>query len=224
MARNTKAKKVKSSKPKKFFILANKPQKLQSFSNRYNCKANIHNCEFVDCKITNVNFRGAIVTQCNFRSAKLTGVDFIGTNLRQSRFKNAHLNNVIFCGAKLDGCDFSGATFDNVILVNTNLDKTINIPQGDSGITILKSYPTIDISDALSSVLKQLASFPKIYKSHTLHTTMKKVNSLSLYLLLQKFSDDKLIRGLSALSKRRDKRNFHTLYSIEIFLKSYLKM
>lgn len=218
-----KIKRFKSNK-QSFFILANSPKKLYNIIDRYNCKANMHNLIIKGRRIENVNFRGSIITDCNLKKAELTGVDFIGTNLKGTNFSQATLKNVIFCGTKLAGCNFNDAKFFNVTFVNVNIKKALNLIENNPQIQILSSYPSLNLKEDTIRSLSLLAVENEIYKYHTLHIKKNKYNMLSVYLLLQKFTEEKLAKGLNKLAQRKNKRRFYTVYSIQRFLESYYQI
>lgn len=210
---------LKSNKQKFFVFTYHK--RLNNIINKYNCKANMHNLILKNKEIRNVNFRGAIITNCNFQGTKLDGVDFIGTNLKGTNFSGANLRNVIFCGTKLTNCNFNNCTFFNVTFVNVNLKQTLNFKKSNPQIQILSSYPKLNLKQNTIYSLKLLSEEDEIYKYHTLHIKKSKYNMLSIYLLLQKFSEQDIARGLKKLAHRINKRRFYTVYSIEKFLESY---
>ena len=221
--RKMKIKRFKSNR-QSFFILANCPKKLNNIIDRYDCKSNMHNLVLKGRKIKNVNFRGAIVTDCNFKETKLIGVDFIGTNLKGTNFSQASLSNVIFSGTKLAGCNFNDAKFFNVTFVNINIDQVLNLDEKNPQIQILASYPKLNLKEDTLTALSLLGAENEIYKYHTLHIKKYKYNMLSIYLLLQKFSEEKIAKGFNKLSQRKNKKGFYTVYSIQKFLESYYQV
>lgn len=205
------------------FVLANSSVKYKGFSNKYSYQSNMHNLIYKDAIIENVNFRGSSITDCNFRQASLKGVDFMHVNLKKTTFKDSRLKNVVFFGCNLKGTDFTGAMFENVHFINTNIEKCKHLILNDQTI-VLNRYPDFELPIELEQTLLKLADLSYIYKFRTLHVSKNKINMWSVQILREKYSDTQLTRGLKALSNKKDKRYFYTLYSIRNHLNSYLKM
>ncbi|MBB6020379.1 hypothetical protein HNR77_001440 [Paenibacillus sp. JGP012] len=205
------------------FTLANSPVKYRGFCNKYSYQSNIHNLIFKDATIENVNFRASCITKCNFRNASLTGIDFISVNLKKTSFKGAKISDSVFFGCDLRGTDFTDTEFYNVYFINTNLLECKNLNLS-SGIKVLYTYPRVELSNDLITVLFEISQQIHIYKFHTLHVSKKKINMWALHMLLNDYSDQQLCRGLRALLSRKNKRHFYTLYSIRRHLNSYLKL
>jgi len=194
----------------------------RTYNYHYFCKSRSFKTNFNNAKFYNVNFRGSILTSCYFKKTTFIGVDFLGTNLRRSNFEGAKFNNVIFVGALLDGCNFRNAKFKDCVFVNTSFHNVKNLDLS-SGVTILKQYPKVNISRQLEEVLNLLKDNENIFNYRILHLSTKKFNHLSLKILLEKFPEHKLIRGLVKANERKDLK-FPTLYSLETYLRNYLKM
>ncbi|WP_350343631.1 pentapeptide repeat-containing protein [Proteinivorax tanatarense] len=205
------------------FNLANAPTKFKGLVNSYAYQSNMHNLIFKGAYIENVNYRASIITDCNFKNAKLIGVDFICVNLKKTNFQNATFENVIFFGTNLKNADFKNVVFKNVTFINTNIKNAKNLCI-DENVTILNSYPNFTLNEKLTEVLLQLSNDSKIFKYHTLHVNKNKINKWFLYILLKEFSQENLIRGFQALARRKDKRHFYTIYSLQRFLNIYLKV
>ena len=107
--------------------------------------------------------------------------------------------------------------------INTNIENAKNISIENSGVTILNNYPMLILDGNLLNILLNLATDNEVYKYHTLHVTRKKINMWIIHLLLLDYSPDSLARGLKALAKRNNKKNFYTVYRIRKFLNVYLK-
>ena len=192
----------------------------RTFEYKYFSKSRMFKCHFTNANIRHVNFKGSIITSCGFKNATIYGVDFLGTNLKNCNFRGAHLEKVIYVGAKLDGCSFKNTKFNDVIFVNTNLNVTKNLCI-DSGVEILNKYPKVQISAELKTILDDLKNCNKIFKTKVLHLPNKRYNHLNLFLLLRKFSEDDLIRGLN-IAKDRVKKDLCTYSCLEKFLKKHL--
>lgn len=206
------------------FNLANSPTKFKGLKNKYAYQSNMHNLIFKGAEFENVNYRASTITKCNFRQTSLKGVDFISVNLKNTSFKDAVFKDVIFFGANLKGADFANAEFKNTTFINTNLSNAKNLAIDNVNVTILNTYPDMYLDKKLMDSVVNLSKYDKIFKYHTLHVNKNKLNKWMLYLLLKNYSQYDLTRGFQALSRRRDKRNFYTVYSIKNFLNNYLKV
>lgn len=210
------------------FSLANFPRKLNGKNNKHYYRTNIYNLIYVGASFKNIKYTASNITLCNYRNAKFIGVDFINTNLKKSKFKNAYFENVIFYATNLKGTDFLNATFKNVYFINTNLSETKNIDISNPNIHILKGHPSVEISTKLVTSIMQLMTKPKFSKHFVLTTKNsngKKLNLWIIYLLLQSFNQDELIKGFNRLysNNKGSNRNMYTFYSYLEFLSKYLK-
>ncbi len=198
-------------------------KKGKSYRYKYFCKSRSFKANFTECEFSHVNFRGSIMTYCCFKRSKFEGVEFLGTNLRNSNFESAYFKDVVFVGALLDNCKFKSAQFNNVLFVNTNISYCKNLETDCNGITFCSQYPKVNISSNLKDVLEELKENNYITKFKVLHLSTKKYNHLNIKLLLDEFSEEKLIKGLR---KAKDKinRDICTLSCLTKFLQSHLKM
>lgn len=203
------------------FILANSPRKMIGIKNRYIYKSNMHNLIYKDGYFENVKYQASIITDCNFKCCKLVSVDFYNTNLKRTSFKGALLKNVIFFNCNLKKTDFEDVKFENVAFISTNIEVVNNLTQSDN-IRIISQYPKINISEKFAIILRELANDENIYNSHVLHVNKGKWNQWNVKLLLDEYGID-LERALIALTRRKNKREFITLYSYRRFIDSYLK-
>lgn len=167
-----------------------------------------------------VNFKGSIMTSCTFSKSTLYGVEFLGSNLKQTSFKGTNFERVIFVGANLTDCNFRGAKFTDTIFVNTNIKKAKYLDANIPGIRIINKYPTLNISDSLYKAINETRKNPRILNYKVLHLGLNKLNNLNLYLLLEKFNEDDLIRGLYYAADNV-RVNIYTLSCLEDFLLKY---
>lgn len=151
---------------------------------------------FSNVTFKHVNFKGSIMTSCSFKNSEFIGVEFWGANFRNSNFTGARFKHCVFVGSLLKDTNFRNATFENCIFVNTNLENIKNFNPARTGIEILVSYPDLDLSENLITTVEKLRVNEHILKYKILHLTTKKLNKLNLYLLLKKFGEETLIKGL----------------------------
>lgn len=116
-------------------------------------KTSFRNCKLIDvifegAWLTEVQFLNSFLRFCEFYASQayksrfycviLEDVKFLGTNLSQSEFINSVFKNVIFgadnIGHKtnLEGVDFSSCTFENVVLQGVDYDSITKFPIGFS--------------------------------------------------------------------------------------------
>lgn len=213
------AQKIKSGKLVRF-CLANSGKKYTGFSNKYCYQTNIHNLIYKDSSFENVKFQNSNITECNFRNSKLTGIDFYNSNLKKSKFSNAVLKDVVFFNCNLKGTDFKDTSFKNVFFISSNISLCKNLNK--KNITVIIKYPKITNQDLVNIIL-ELAEFKDLYKFNILHVKRNKINNWNVNVLYSKYLNN-LPRALKALKKRKNKKNFITLYSYKRFIESYLKI
>ena len=211
------------------FTLANSTSKLRGRNNKHEYKTNVHNLIFVGATFNNVKYTASSLTFCNFRDAKMIGVDYINTNLKKSKFKNARFENVIFYSANLKNADFLNATFKNVYFINTNTSVAKNLNIHQSYIHQLKGVPSLKLNNDLITAIEQLMKITKVQKHYVLTTKSskgKELNKWIIYLLLQDFSENELIRAFQRVylnDKKKSNINFFTYYSFLDFLSKYYR-
>lgn len=196
-----------------FFTLTHCHKKLSGVSNRYNYKANMHALCFVDARFYNVKYQASIMTDCNFRGSELIGVDLYNCNLRGSSFKNANLENVVFYNCNLRNADFTGTRFMNVTFICNKIDGAKNLNVHQDGITILRTYPKIEIADDLECLLLESANKESIFDAKVIHVNKGKLNKWNLSIIQSRCGDE----GLDSLGKilqRKEKwERLFTVYS-----------
>lgn len=182
-------------------------------------KTNSYNSSFRKANFNFTSFRGAKMKFCDFSEASFIGSEFVGTNLRGSNFSGAYFQDAIFCVTVLDKAIFKNAKFENCFFVSTGISRTKNFPSECDGIIFLDSYPSTDIfSNELLQIVEGLRSNDIIRRSHTLHLKKGKVNTLSLHILLQSYSEDDLISMLPQVPQRLTTQ-FYTLSYLRNLLK-----
>lgn len=178
-------------------------------------KSNSYKSNFQGANFNYASLRAAKMKFCNFTDASFIGTEFIGTNLHGSTFRGAYFKEAIFWSTILKQVDFSGATFEDCYFVNTG---TVNLKYPLSnldGIVIMNVLPPSgNFSGELLQVVEDLRSNDIIRRSHTLHLKKGEINTLSLYILLQEFSEKELITALPRVAEK---------VSSPFFTLSYLK-
>lgn len=209
--------------------LEGKNRKIFSYNNEDRCngnfmykdfeKTNSYNSSFRQANFSFASLRGAKMKFCDFSGASFVGSEFVGTNFRGSNFSDAYFKESIFCCTVLDKAIFENAKFENCYFVNTGISKTRKFPLDCTGITFFHTPPAADtFSDELLQVVEELRSNDIIRRSHTLHLKKGKVNTLSLHILLQSYSEDDLIALLPQVP-RYLATQFYTLSYLKNLLK-----
>lgn len=183
-------------------------------------RSNCFNCDFSKSNFNFTSLRGAHFKGCNFFGCTFKSAEFVGSNLKNSKFPRAKFEDTIFEGAKLDGVDFNAATFKNVIFVNTDISKASNLNFKENEVRIFDEMPVLEISQKLENAIKTAMENKFVKKSRTLDTKDGDINSISIMILLEKFSEQRLADGLIILSDKID-RDFCTLSYIIKSLESY---
>lgn len=138
------------------------------------------------------------------------GTEFIGTNLKNSKFKNAKFKNAIFEGANLDGTDFKDAKFENTIFLGCKLEKTKNFSAELEGVRIFEGMPEINISSGLEEALNNLMENKYVKASRIFDTKEGNINTLTLMILKENFTEEELIKGFNEIKSQID-RDFYTI-------------
>lgn len=177
-------------------------------------RSNCYNCNFANSNFNFVTFRGAHFKTCSFINGSFEGTEFIGTNLKNSKFKNA-----IFEGANLDGADFKDAIFENTIFLGCKLEKTKNLNRELKEVRILDEMPEINLSNELKSSLENFMENKYVKSSRIFDTKDGGINTLTVMILLENFSENELIEGFSKI-KSKIERDFYTIsYIIKMLQK-----
>lgn len=193
---------------KVFFTLTHCNKKLSGISNRYNYKSNMHNLCFVGARFYNVKYQASIMTACNYRDAQMIGVDLYNCNLRESSFKNSILQNVVFYNCNLNNVDFKGARFLNVTFICTKIDNTKNLDINVDGITVLRTYPKLDVDSDTEKALLDSADKQSVYDAKVIHVGKKKLNRWNLSIIQSRCGAE----GLKSLGRVLQKKKNGSVY------------
>ena len=153
-------------------------------------RSNCYNCNFSNSNFNFATFRGAHFKTCSFMKGSFEGTEFIGTNLKNSKFKNAKFKNAIFEGA--------------------NLDEIKNFNAEVEGVRIFEGMPEINISSELEEALKNLMENKFVKNSRIFDTKEGNINTLTLMILKENFSEEELIKGFNEIKLQID-RDFYTI-------------
>lgn len=173
--------------------------RIKNIRNKFYSKAQCFRANFSNVSFINVNFKGAILTNCSFKHAEFSQVEFLGSNLKKSNFTNAKFKYCVFSATLLKKSNFKGCTFENCIFVNTNVNVAKNMIIGDSN-RCFSQHPSPVVSSSTMHLLDELRFHPKIQNSRVLHLKGGKLNSLTVFSLLERLGEDKLVVGLKNLN------------------------
>ena len=201
--------------------LAGKNRKVYSYNNIDRRNSNFtykdfekscsYHSNFSGCNFTAASLRAAKFKFCSFYGAVFNQTEFIGTNLRGCNFSKATFVDAIFNAAVLDRANFSGATFQNTIFLNTGISTAKNFPENTDGIIWLSHMPAYsEFSRNLLDAVESLRENDIVRRSNVLYLKRGKINTLSLYILRQSFSEEELIKAFSALPEHITTQ-FHTV-------------
>lgn len=209
-------------KNKKFFSYKNQDRQNSNFMYKDFEKSDSYHSNFAHSNFNFVSFRAAKMKFCNFSQSTFIGSEFVGTNLRGSRFYNAYFKNTIFNATILDKTIFNGAKFEECYCLNTNTTQLNKVLLNNRGIKFFDSYPKPDIfSSNLLNIIEALRANAIIRRSCVLHLKEGKINTLSVYILTQHFSEDSLIAMLPMIAQNITIQ-FHTLSYLEKKLQTFL--
>ncbi len=180
------------------------------------------NSNFPNSNFDYVSFRGAHLKSCSFFDCSFKWTEFIGSNLKGSSFKRAEFEDTIFEGAKLDGTDFLDATFENTIFLACNIENAKNLDLANPGIRVFDQMPEIEMSVELKRAVEDFMKNIYVEKSRTLNTKDKKLNTLSMMILMELFYDETLIKAFEKMPEYID-RDFHTLSYIVKLIRKLIK-
>lgn len=181
-------------------------------------RSNCYNSDFSGSNFDFTSFRGAHFKSCDFHECTFRSAEFIGANLKKSKFRKARFENVIFDSVNLEEADFRDAVFINTIFIFTDVKKAayLNILKAD--VKIYDEMPKLEISEKLEAAIKDAMANEFIKASRTLDTKTGEISPLSIMILLEKFDEETLIKGLDLIAKKLDK-SFCTLSYIINYLK-----
>lgn len=185
-------------------------------------RSNCYGTDFTGSNFNFSSFRGAHFKGCNFFGCTFNGTEFIGSNLKKSKFRRAIFENSVFEGVNLADADFRDAKFKNVIFVGCDLSSAKSLEYNESEVRVFDEAPSLDISKELEEAILKAMKNERVKSSRVLDTKDGNINSISIMILLERFSEKNLISGLNILSDRLD-RDFCTLSYIIKCIETYGK-
>lgn len=190
------------------------------FINKNFNKTNSYHTNFSSVVFQNTSFIGAKFKFCSlykasFENCFIRGTLFKKCNLKGAIFKNSIISSSIFERCKLEGCEFR----DCKIVTSGKIEKYL--PQKSFINTeVFDSYPSTDLfNKELIDTIEMLRLNDFIRRSRVLHRKNKKLDTVSIKFLVEKFGEDFLLENLPKLPKVINK-DFYSLSYIEYFLHS----
>ncbi|MGL4343668.1 MAG: pentapeptide repeat-containing protein [Cellulosilyticaceae bacterium] len=183
-------------------------------------RSNCYNCDFTGANFNDASFRGAQFKACTFDEASFEAAEFVAANFKNSRFKNVKFQNTIFDSVNLENTDFEGATFENVIFVATDLTKASHLDLTNQEVQVFEQRPEIELDERLEKAVRSAMTNDYIKYARVLDTKEGHINAISMMLLLDRFDEETLVKGLGML-KRKIKQDFATLSVLIDMLETY---
>ena len=181
--------------------------KTESYHSNFS-EALFQNASFVGAKLKFCAFYGAVFENCYIRGAL-----FRRCNLESSVFKNSIISATVFEGCKLKDC-----RFENCKIISSSKLETVLPSESFIDTEIFSTYPdTTVFNRELVDVVESLRMNDYIRRSSVLHRKEKKLDTVSLKVLVEKFGEEFLINNLPVLPKMID-QEFHALSYIIHFL------
>ncbi|MBG6888376.1 MULTISPECIES: pentapeptide repeat-containing protein [Pseudomonas aeruginosa group] len=163
----------------------------KNISNRLLSKVSAIKKKFNEYRFSNICLKGATFSGCGFKNCNFYGVDFVGANLKKCNFSGSKFVRCIFVGVRVSGSNFKGATFENCTFVNQSFEKSKNFVHPDFS---AMQYPT---QVGGLSVRELFAHLDELIPGRFRYARLVKlkggkVNNLTLYLLIRRFTEDVL--------------------------------
>ncbi|PRD67284.1 hypothetical protein C6P61_17245 [Malikia spinosa] len=175
---------------------------------------------FSEVLFQNTSFVGAKLKFCAFYSAVFDNCYIRGALFRRCNLKNAVFKKSIISATFFEGCKLQGCRFENCkIISSSKLEK--GLPSESFVETeIFQTYPATTIfSRELIDVVESLRMNDYIRRSSVLHRKEKKLDTVSLKVLVERFGEDLLINNLPFLPKVIAKEFYTLSYIIHFLLK-----
>lgn len=198
----------------------NRKKVQQDFEGKDLRRSNCYNCDFTESNFNHVSFRGAQFKSCTFNQSTFDSAEVVAANMKNSRFKGVKFTNTIFDNTNLENADFEGATFENVIFVQTDLSQALHLDLENQDVQVFDERPEIEISERLEKAVKAAMTNEYIKYARVLDTKEGTINAVSMMILLERFSEEALVKGMSML-KKNVKSDFATLSVLFDLLESY---
>lgn len=180
-------------------------------------KTDSYHSSFINARFQGTSLRAAKFKYCDFSGCVFEKTDFIGTNLRGSKFEGANFVECVFISVVFDRADFKNATFKNCYILG-NVKQAMNFPKNCEGIVVVDSFPPQDsVSKELMDVIEELRHCDAIRRSRILHGRNGRVNTFTIMILKNDYSEEQLIHYLPILPELIT-TEIHTLSHVKTLL------
>ncbi|WP_279211849.1 pentapeptide repeat-containing protein [Delftia acidovorans] len=182
-------------------------------------KTDSYNTNFSGAVFENAAFIGAKFKFCSFyeavfNSCYIRGALFRGANLQNSVFKKC-----IISATNFDRCKMKGAKFENCKIIASPKITSANSGIFLSGTEVFLTYPDIgEFNGDLIKAVESLRLNDFIRRSSVLHRKEKKLDTVSLKVLVEDFGEQFLLDKVGELPTLITKE-FYTLSYISHFLR-----
>jgi hypothetical protein len=211
----------------------NKNTKRYSYTNHDSRESKYINKNFNKTESYHSNFSGVLFQNTSLIGAKFKFSAFYGaqfdscyirgTLLRKCNFEKALFKNSIISATVFERCNFKDAFFKNCKIVSsTKIEKFLPSDCFDQT-EILDAYPDeADFDPILISKTEDLRTNEFIRRSSVLHRKMKKLDTVSLKVLVDEFGENFLVSHIEKLPEIITKE-FYTLSYIMHYLRKMQK-
>mgnify|MGYP003589228664 CR=1 FL=1 len=157
----------------------------------------------------NVNFRGAIFTKCSFKNSTFINVEFMGSNLKGTNFTNSKFKHCIFSATLLKNTNFFNCEFENCIFIATNTNLAKNLMFDKFKNTVLPTHMVIqNLELETLELFGKLKFIPELTYSRVLYLKNGKLNSLTINMLVNKFTEYEIQNAINNILSEMNHINF----------------
>ncbi|MGL4716082.1 MAG: pentapeptide repeat-containing protein [Aeromonas sp.] len=194
----------------------------RNFINKNFNKAHSYHSNFFQSKFTNTSFIGASFKWCTltgsvFQSSLLRGVLFQGSSLRHVEF-----NECIINACNLDHCKIESLRLNNCYVVSSDSFLRGLVPSQLNTSRLFNTFPDNDeFNPHLIDVVEKLRGNDFVRRSSVLHRKLKRIDTVTLSYLLDRFNEDFLIEQLPKVCMKIE-RDFHTVSYLDKLLRNQL--
>lgn len=111
----------------------------------------------------------------------------------------------------------------HVVFICTNMDDIKNLNLNTPGITVLRTYKTLELSETVMLTLLNLGKNKSVFNARVLHVNQNKLNHWTLGLIHQKYGYDGIEMLSNILCKKEDWNNMYTVFSYMLLIEKWNK-
>lgn len=201
------------------FSYSNKQIEGKKFQYKDFEKTKSYNSTFKDTAFIGTSFRAAQFKYCTFINCDFVESDFVGTNFRGTKFINCSFDKCLFQSTNCEGTGFKNCKYNCCYLNGNSVDCFKCL----SGITVINLKKTqLNVLPELVKEIENLRTNDFVRRSNTLHLKQSKINMVTLFVLLQDYSQEDLINLIPRIPAYID-RDFYTISYLKRLLKKAMK-